>query len=181
MNTKHNKKYKSNSEKIETTFLTLLLNHKYETITVSQICETAVVHRSTFYTHYDDINDLVIKIEAKFSNGIASIFDFGLNPTHEAFIEMFRFIEKNKYFYKAFLDVSYKSSAENGIQKQMLANIQNSEQRINANDVDLFYRANYFGAGIKELCRIWLSRDCQESPEHMASLLYHEYNPRKQI
>lgn len=181
MNTKNNKKYKSNSEKIESAFLALLLNHNYETITVSQICETAKVHRSTFYTHYDDINDLIRKIESKFSNGIASIFDFGLNPTNEAFIEMFRFVKKNKYFYSAFLDVAYKTSAESGIQKQILSNIQNSNKKINASNVDLFYRANFFGAGIKELCRIWLSRNCQESPEHMAKLLFDEYNARKQI
>ena len=43
------------------------------------------------------------------------------------------------------------------------------------NEIDLFYRASFFGAGIKELCRIWLERDCVETPEQMAKLLYDEY------
>ena len=34
------------------------------------------------------------------------------------------------------------------------------------------------GAGIKEMCRLWLERDCQESPEDMAKLLLDEYKNR---
>ena len=63
MNVKNNSRYKLSSEKIETTFLSLIINHKYEDITITQICETANINRSTFYSHYDDINDLIIKIE----------------------------------------------------------------------------------------------------------------------
>ena len=65
MNKKNNSRYKISSDKIETAFLTLLLNHKYEDITISQICEQANINRSTFYCHYSDINDLIIKIENK--------------------------------------------------------------------------------------------------------------------
>ena len=77
MNIKNNSRYKANSEKIETAFLTLILNHKYEDITISDICKQADVNRSTFYCHYDDINDLIIKIEGKFANSMAGIFNFG--------------------------------------------------------------------------------------------------------
>ena len=105
MNVKNNSRYKAHSEKIETAFLTLILNHKYEDITTSQICKQAEVNRSTFYSHYDDINDLIIKIESKFAKSMASIFAYGERQTHEAFIEMFSFVKENKYFYKAFLQM----------------------------------------------------------------------------
>ncbi len=103
------------SEKIETAFLTLILNHKYEDITTSQICKQAGVNRSTFYCHYNDINDLIIKIEGKFAKGMASIFNYGERQTHEAFVEMFTFIRDNKYFYRAFLNIPYATLAENVI------------------------------------------------------------------
>ena len=76
MNIKNNARYKMSSEKIETAFLTLILNHKYEEITISQVCKQANINRSTFYCHYDDINDLIIKIESKFAKGTASIFNY---------------------------------------------------------------------------------------------------------
>lgn len=178
MNIKNNKRYKISSEKIETTFLALILNYKYDDITISQICEQAHINRSTFYAHYDDINDLIIKIESKFAKGMASIFDFGLRQTHEAFIEMFTFVKQNKYFYKAFLNIPYATLAEKNIKTNILANIKEKNSSLMTDEMELFYRASFFGAGIKELCRIWLERDCNESPEEMALLLYKEYSNR---
>ena len=39
--------------------ITLLDSKDYEYITIKEICETAGVNRSTFYLHYDNINDLL--------------------------------------------------------------------------------------------------------------------------
>lgn len=175
MNTKNNQRYKASSEKIETAFLSLMLNTNYENISISQICKQAEINRSTFYCHYDGINDLIVKIEAKFANSMASIFNFGERQTHEAFIEMFSFVKENKYFYKAFLNLPYASFAETNTKKKVLSSLKNKPTR---NDIDLFYRASFFGAGIKEICRIWLERDCIESPEQMAELLLEEYTNR---
>ena len=179
MNTKNNLKYKMSSEKIETSFLTLILNHKYEDITISQVCKQAGINRSTFYCHYDDINDLIIKIEGKFAKSMASIFNYGERQTHEAFVEMFKFIKDNKYFYKAFLNIPYATLAETTTRKEILENINDKSSLYKISNIGIFYRASFFGAGIKEMCRIWLERDCQESPEQMASLLLDEYKDRE--
>ena len=178
MNIKNNKRYKNSSEKIETTFLTLILNHKYEDITISQICEHAGINRSTFYTHYDDINDLIIKIESKFAKGMASIFNYGFRTNHEAFVEMFKFVKENQYFYKAFLNIPYVTLAEKDIKSTILNNMKDSLKPIISNEVELSYHASFFGAGIKEICKIWLARDCKESPEEMAMILFKEYTNR---
>lgn len=178
MNTKNNKRYKGSSEKIETTFLALLLNHKYEEITISEIVKHANINRSTFYAHYDDINDLIIKIESRFANSMASIFNFGLRPTHQAFVEMFTFIKNNKYFYKAFLNIPYATLAEYNTKVEVLKNIDNNANFEKDNKLGIYYRASFFGAGIKEMCRIWLEHDCKESPSFMAELLLEEYKNR---
>ena len=179
MNIKNNARYKMSSKKIETAFLTLILNHRYEDITISQICKQANINRSTFYCHYDDINDLIIKIESKFAKGTANIFKYGERQTHEAFIEMFTFVKENKYFYKAFLNIPYTSFAETSIKMDILKNIENNSSVVKSNNISVFYRASFFGAGIKEMCRLWIDRDCVESPEDMAKLLIEEYPYRK--
>ena len=178
MNIKNNSRYKMSSEKIETAFLTLILNHKYEDINISQICEQANINRSTFYCHYDDINDLVIKIESKFAKSMASIFDYGLKQNHQAFVDMFTFIKENKYFYKAFLSIPYQTLAETNTKIDVLRNIGEKTNIDRTNNIGIFYRASFFGAGIKEMCRLWLERDCIESPEEMAKLLLDEYKNR---
>ena len=178
MNTKNNKRYKNSSDIIETTFLTLILNHTYENISISQICEHANINRSTFYAHYDDINDLIIKIESKFANSMASIFNFGERQTNEAFVDMFTFVKENKYFYKAFLNIPYTTLAEKNLKLNILSNIKDKSDHITPNQIELNYRASFFGAGIKEMCRLWLERDCKESPEQMAKILLNEYTNR---
>ncbi len=178
MNTKNNQRYKAGSEKIETAFLSLLYNKKYDDISISEICQRAEINRSTFYTHYEDINDLIIKIESKFSNSISLIFDNGLKYDNKTFEEMFEFVKKNRYFYKSFLHIPYTSIAEAKARDKILNNIKYND-KIVANDIGLLYRANFFGAGIKEICKLWLDRDCKESPKQMAKLLQEEYKYRK--
>lgn len=180
MNIKNNSRYKMSSEKIETAFLTLILNHSYEEINISQVCKQAGINRSTFYCHYDDINDLIIKIEGKFAKGMATIFDYGNRRTHDAFVEMFTFVRDNKYFYKAFLNIPYATLAEINTKNEVLKNYSETNADVEREkNINIFYRASFFGAGIKEMCRIWLERDCKESPEEMAKLLLEEYPHRK--
>ena len=178
MNIKNNLRYKMSSEKIETAFLSLILNHKYEDITISQVCKQASINRSTFYCHYDDINDLIIKIESKFAKGTANIFNYGERQTHEAFVEMFSFVKENKYFYKAFLNIPYATLAETNTKIDVLKHIGKNSNIEKSKTMGIFYRASFFGAGIKEICKIWLDRDCKETPKQMAELLLKEYTNR---
>jgi len=178
MNVKNNARYKISSEKIEDAFLSLLEKYRYEDITISQICKKANINRSTFYCHYDDINDLIIKIEAKFANGTANIFNYGERQTNEAIIEMFKFVKENKYFYKSFLNIPYVTLAEYNAKIECLKNIGEKTNMKSKDNIGIYYRACFFGAGIKEMCRIWLERDCKESPEEMAKLLIDEYTNR---
>ena len=180
MNVKNNKKYKNNSEKIESAFLALILNHNYDDINISQICQVAEINRSTFYAHYDDINDLIITIEGKFANSMAKIFAFGKKYDNHAFIEMFQFVKNNQYFYKAFLNIPYITFAESDIRKKILGQLKDKGTYSQLDDVAIFYRANFFGAGIKEVCRIWLDHGCKESPEEMAKIILEEYSGREQ-
>lgn len=179
MNIKNNSRYKKSCEKIENAFLFLLEKHKYDDITISQICKRAEINRSTFYCHYLDINDLIIKVEKKFAHKTAGIFNFGERRSHEAMVEMFTFVRDNKYFYKAFLNIPYTTFAESETKIKCLERVGNDCDIKSAIDMGLYYRGSFFGAGIKEMCRIWLERDCKETPEEMASLLLEEYRNRE--
>jgi len=56
---KNESKYFKSAEKMHTALLTLLDSKDFELISVKEICETAGVNRSTFYLHYDNVNDLL--------------------------------------------------------------------------------------------------------------------------
>ena len=56
---KNESKYFRSAEKMHTALLTILDGKDFELISVKEICETAGVNRSTFYLHYDNVNDLL--------------------------------------------------------------------------------------------------------------------------
>ena len=122
-----------------------------------------------------------MKIESSFANIMASIFDFGLKHSHQAFIDMFTFVKENKTFYKAFLHIPYTTLAEKNAKNKILTKVKDIPTVQSMDNVELLYRANFFGAGIKSMCELWLERDCKETPKQMAEIIYREYTNRKQI
>ncbi len=64
-------KYFNTAERMNKAFLELLEHKNFEYITVKEICEKASVNRSTFYLHYDTIEELLAEtaeyITSKFS------------------------------------------------------------------------------------------------------------------
>ena len=52
-------KYFNTARLMDQAFLALLEKKNYEFITVKEICEKAGVNRSTFYLHYETVNDLL--------------------------------------------------------------------------------------------------------------------------
>lgn len=55
---KQESKYQYTASLMDEAFLLLLEQKEYDTITVKEICQKAGVNRSTFYLHYETMNDL---------------------------------------------------------------------------------------------------------------------------
>ena len=58
---KSESKYFNTATKMNLALISLLKKKPFEYITVSEICKTAGVNRSTFYLHYETIGDLLIE------------------------------------------------------------------------------------------------------------------------
>jgi len=56
---KNESKYFKSAGKMQSALISLLDKKDFELITIKEICETAGVNRSTFYLHYDNVNDLL--------------------------------------------------------------------------------------------------------------------------
>ena len=56
---KSESKYYNTARLMDEALLALLAKKNYEFITVKEICEKAGVNRSTFYLHYETVNDLL--------------------------------------------------------------------------------------------------------------------------
>ena len=75
---KSESKYFNTAKKMDKALISLLEEKSFEYITVSEICKRAEVNRSTFYLHYETMDDLLSecieyvgsKIRKKYSNKI---------------------------------------------------------------------------------------------------------------
>lgn len=56
---KSESKYFNTAIKMDKAFLQLLEKKDFEYISIKEVCEKAGVNRSTFYLHYDNVNDLL--------------------------------------------------------------------------------------------------------------------------
>ncbi|MDD4532144.1 MAG: TetR-like C-terminal domain-containing protein [Bacilli bacterium] len=160
------------------------MKHKnFDNIKIKDICVAAGINRTTFYAHYFDINDFMIKLEESFNNKIKNIFfEKGSRSVinGESFTEYFKFILENRYFYLAFFDHADSISCENSMINSLLDGI--SEARGNKMEVykrKTLYRMIFFGSGLKEITHFWLRKGCIETPEEMAGIITTEYFGRE--
>src|SRR4051812_47576086 len=64
--------------------MTLMTEHDFESITVTDICERAMVHRTTFYKHYEDKYGLLYHGIQDELNALFKAVDEGVENEKEA-------------------------------------------------------------------------------------------------
>ena len=65
---------------IKDSFLTLLRQKNIAKITVKDICLGADINRATFYAHYEDVYDLLHKMEDELADNICTILKLDNTP-----------------------------------------------------------------------------------------------------
>lgn len=135
---KINKSSKQTDEIIKET-LAIFLNENYElnSITVTDLIRKAGISRSSFYTHYNSINDLVESIQDETLDVLSSdISNFNnINDIYNYIDKIFEILKNNEYFYKSILnsDEAFKF-ANNIIDKltdRLLIYFNNKELEVN--------------------------------------------------
>ena len=61
MNTANNVRYAGTDDKIRLALFKILRFKSFDNVTVKDICIESGINRSSFYAHYTDINDLLIR------------------------------------------------------------------------------------------------------------------------
>lgn len=176
MNILNNQRYKSTEEKIQQALFSLLKIREYNNILIKEICYEAGINRSSFYAHYQDINDLMIKTEQKLSESIFKIFAPNKSWNIENFVKLFEFLKENKNFYLAYLSTNQQMFMEKNdfISYIKIINANRVNKKFTQNE--LVYHMAFFAGGIKALSKSWLMSDCKESPSQMAKILTEEYS-----
>ncbi len=171
MNTKNNKRRRESVEKIERAFIELLQNHELKEITVSDICKTSSLNRSTFYANFLDIYDLADKLKEKLESEFAQLFDTQSDYEINGAYKLFSHIYENQIFYKTYFKLEY-----NKRNQIMVYDVKRAQQDFD--NKHLKYHIEFFRNGINAIIKMWLNDGCKETPEEMTQIIKQEYKGR---
>lgn len=171
MNTPNNKRKKESQDKIEKFFIRLLQTKDIKEITITDICKSVKVNRSTFYANYIDIYDLVHKINDQFETEVFDLYkDERKNKNNtNNYLKLFKHIKENQIFYKTY----FKLGLDNDF-KISEYDIEQANKYYNNNYID--YHIEFFKAGLNAIIKKWLNSGCKETAEEIYSILTEEYN-----
>ena len=188
---KSESKYYNTASLMDEALILLLEKKEYSFITVKEICEKAGVNRSTFYLHYETIDDLLSecieyvgnKINKKFSNKVINkqvIKDSGLEDllliTPEYLLPYLEFLKENKAIYKIAYsqpNVFKEQYVVNHLHKNIFEPILN---RFLVPKNEQKYIMSFYLSGMGALMVEWIKNDCKEDIQTIINILMKCFN-----
>ncbi len=149
--------------------LALMVERDFEAIRVKDICDRAMVHRTTFYTHYTDKFDLLAHGIQQVHQSLLAEMD-NRPKDAEAFTHFFTFIADNASFYRMMLGVrgvgNYRGTLQEYFASTFLA-----EKAIQTGSVPHALQAHFYAGAIVSAISWWLFNDMPCSAQQMGDYL----------
>ena len=194
---KNETKYLNTARLMNEALLLLLEKKNYEFITVKEICEKAGVNRSTFYLHYETMDDLLgesieyilekrnsrysqekMLDKEKISN--IPLEDLVLiTPTY--IVPYLEFVKENKRIFSAVL--SQPKAFRVGAIFDNLFNdyITHIMARFDVPEQDRRYMLTYYMNGMNAVVMSWVKGGCREPVEYIADFLIKCVRPYRDV
>lgn len=160
-------------------FLRLLEEKDFEQITVKEICKTAGVNRSTFYLHYENMNDLLEEtigmINEKFKNELSSVP--GYDPrkvvlTSEEYLRPYlTFIKENKKAYRIIHKQEHLFRSQNTFEGFYQSIFSPALSNFGVAENEKKYVFSFYTQGTVAIIGKWLEDDCRDDIDMIIDLI----------
>lgn len=180
---KSESKYYNTALLMDEALLLLLEKKDYDFITVKEICEKAGVNRSTFYLHYESIDDLLIEtmelINVRF---MAAFNNEVINPHISEKSDLFlindkylvpylNLIKEHKKIYKLIHNKPHIFNNQKAY-KELYKNLfEIILDKYGVLDEEKEYVFVYFSFGVLAIIDKWIEKDCKDDVYKIANLI----------
>ena len=192
---KSESKYYNTACLMDEAFILLLEKKEFQYITVKEICTKAGVNRSTFYLHYETMNDLLEEsaqfVLKKFYESMQSVDDFNIVHGEEGINEFvtsssldnlylitpkyltpyLQFIRDNKRLYATALKNEGLFKWENTYDNLFKKIFSPILDRLGQEEKIKPYLVLFYISGLMAIVTEWLKNDCAESVEEIISVI----------
>ena len=180
---KSESKYYNTAKLMNEALLVLLEKKEYAFITVTEICEKAGVNRSTFYLHYESINDLLLETIEMINKRFKTTFNNQmLNPkklnkedlyliNDEYLIPYLQFIKENKKRYKLIHNnplIFKKQQVFEKLYNELFSIILD---KYGVLDNEKEYIFSFFSFGLVAIIQKWIENDCVDDIYKIADIM----------
>jgi len=159
----------------------LIAERGYDTLTVEEITERADVGRTTFYSHYQDKDDLLLAVTGEVAEQIEQQF-LHLLASHDVCIEdvialMFRLAGENVEMYRIIMNGQCGPLVFRQFQEKLTRLFRNiletkAEKRGRPFPLPVPMIANYFWGALQSTIVWWLGSDQPQSTQAMVQMFY---------
>lgn len=184
---KNESKYFNTAILFDEALIHLLERKDMEYITVKEICNKAGVNRSTFYLHYESINDLIDETMNYINKKFIDYFD----ESTKGFIEKIKFssLEELKLVERKYLNPYlnfikdnnkvFKASFNNPIGMSAFDKFSHLKQyvlipileRFNVPEKERNYLIAFYINGIMAIIKEWINKDCKDSIDDVENII----------
>lgn len=177
-------KNRKTKQLIQNSFIEILTNKPFESITIGDITKTAQINRGTFYLHYQDKFDLLDKIEERLFADLGNHIDelqstYSLTHSFEKGQEqladtLFSFIEMRAPILKIFLSDHGRAGFHLRFRDAFSEKVRDNLEKNESFNVDLKFPMDYFLSFITSaflgLIEQWIQNGLDKTPREMTIL-----------
>ncbi len=180
---KSESKYYNTALLMDEALLLLLEEKEYEFITVKEICAKAGVNRSTFYLHYENIDELLVEAIGMINSRFQKAFNNEKIEPHSSkkenlflidddhLIPYLNFIKENRKVYKLIHNNPYIFQKQQTFQKLYDELFSIILDKYGVPEEDKEYVFSFFSFGLVAIIQKWIENDCKDDIEKMAKLM----------
>lgn len=168
-------KFANMAKRMDAALIQLLEEKPFQTITVTDVCNAAGAHRSTFYSHYNNTLDLLNEVRSRTMQDFYASFEHlprETAMTDRKFLDVYlKFVEEHKQLFRVFLeninlfdgfDILMKFESD---MKTFTPTKNSKEEQLSR------YRLLYMASGITSIVSHWLETGCKESRAELADII----------
>lgn len=150
----------------------LMTEQDFETISVKEICDRAMVHRTTFYKHYEDKYDLLARgMQQTHERLIAELEPLGKDSS--SYTKFFEHVATHERFYRVMLRGSrvgnFQIQLQNHFADSIATEMQQLEKGGQTFSVPLSLLAQFYAGALLSSLTWWFSHDLSASPKEMGN------------
>lgn len=184
---KSESRYFNTAIRMDEALLEILEKKDYEYITVKEICEKAGVNRSTFYLHYESINDLLAEsidyVNSQFLDyvkidAVGVVSRIRSCPKEELYLltpeyltPYLNYIKEHKRLFRTMVDNPVSLRLDKTYNRMFQHVFEPILERFQVQKKDREYMMVFYMNGLMAIIKCWLKNDCQDSIEHIISVM----------